>query len=148
MSTGTVRPIVAAWLSIDDPPALVGERCRRCDTVAFPPRGGPCPNPACDADELVPHRLGTRGTIWSYTDAHYQPPAPYVVEGEYEPFALAAVELPDDGLVVLGQLARGYTVADLAVGAPVELVVEPLYERDGDSVMVWKWRPVGGDQRV
>ena len=34
------------------------------------------------------------------------------------PFALAAVELPE-GLVVLGQVAAGFGVADLRVGAEV-----------------------------
>ena len=45
------------------------------------------------------------------------------------PFALAAVELPE-GIVVLGQVADGYGVADLRVGAEVELVVETLYTDD------------------
>ena len=69
--------------------------------------------------------------MWSYTDARYQPPPPYIPRVEpYEPFALAAVELEAEGLVVLGQVADGYGVDDLTVGAPVELVVEPLYTDD------------------
>ena len=56
--------------------------------------------------------------MWSYTDARYQPPPPYVPGAEpYEPFALAAVELEAEGLVVLGQVAAGYGVVDLTVGA-------------------------------
>ena len=43
--------------------------------------------------------LSRRGTIWSYTDARYQPPPPYVPPpGDYEPFALAAVELDEGAL--------------------------------------------------
>ena len=61
----------------------------------------------------------------------------------YEPFALAAVELADEQLVVLGQVASGYGVDDLTVGTPVELVVEPLYEDDGVDHLIWRWKPVG-----
>ena len=80
--------------------------------------------------------------VWSYTDARYQPPPPYVPATEpYEPFALAAVELPE-GLVVLGQVAQGYAVADLHVGAEVELVVETLYIDDEGERTTWRWKPV------
>lgn len=136
-------PVIEGWLALGDEPALLGSRCEHCGTVAFPPRNGPCPNPRCDGDALVEHRLATSGRIWSYTDAQYQPPAPYVSTTDpYSPFAIVAVALEADGLVVLGQVASGYTVADLSIGAPVELVVEPMYERDGADVMVWKWRPM------
>src|ERR687897_373581 len=59
----------------------------------------------------------------------------------FEPFALAAVELPE-GLVVLGQVAAGYGVADLAVGAEVELVIETLYKDDTGERAIWRWKPV------
>ena len=76
--------------------------------------------------------------MWSYTDAQYQPPPPYVARTDpYEPFALAAVELAE-GITVLGQVADGYGVKDLKVGAEVELVVEPL----DDELLVWRWKPV------
>jgi uncharacterized OB-fold protein len=80
--------------------------------------------------------------VWSYTDAQYQPPPPYVPASDpYEPFALAAVELPE-GIVVLGQVAAGYGVADLAVGREVELVVEPLYADETGVRTIWRWKPV------
>ena len=80
--------------------------------------------------------------MWSYTDAQYQPPPPYIqVTDPFEPFALAAVELPE-GIVVLGQVAAGFGVADLTVGDEVELVVETLYaDEDGERTM-WRWKPV------
>ncbi len=42
---------------------------------------------------------------------------------------------------MLGQVADGYGVADLRVGAEVELVVETLYGDDGE-LLVWRWKPV------
>lgn len=88
--------------------------------------------------------MSRRGRIWSYTDARYTPPPPYVAADPFVPFAIAAVELEAEGLVVLGQVASGFGVDQLAVGDEVELVVEPAYV-DGDGVTrtVFRWRPVG-----
>ena len=74
--------------------------------------------------------LSRRGRIWSYTDARYQPPAPYVAADPYVPFCLAAVELAAEKLVVMGQVVGGVTVDDLSVGDEVELVVDTLYSED------------------
>jgi hypothetical protein len=43
---------------------------------------------------------------------------------------------------VLGQVADGYGVKDLRVGAEVELVVEPLNATDDGDLLVWRWKPV------
>ena len=59
------------------------------------------------------------------------------------PLCIAAVELPVEGIVVMGQLVAGVTVDDLSVGTEVELVVEPLFSDDDADHLVWKWRPIG-----
>ena len=142
-TTHSQVPAIEGWLSID-PPALLGRRCPECGTYMFPPTGQWCPNPRCDCEELETVPLSRTGTVWSYTDAQYQPPPPYVPRTEpYEPFAIAAVELEAERLIVLGQVADGYGVADLAVGTPGDVVVEPL-ETDGETAkLVWRWRPLG-----
>ena len=113
-----------------------------CATVFFPRLEGFCRNPACAGEEFETVELSRRGTVWSYTDAQYQPPPPYIPRSEeHRPFALVAVELAE-GLVVLGQVADGYGVSDLAVGAEVELVVEPLYEDETGERTIWRWKPV------
>jgi len=138
----TATPAIEGWFTTGPEPALVGSRCVACGTVFFPPAGGFCRNPACAGEEFEPVRLSRRGTIWSYTDAQYQPPAPYVpADDPYQPFAIAAVELPE-GLVVLGQVAEGYAVRDLRVGAEVELVVETLYTDESGDRLIWRFKPV------
>jgi hypothetical protein len=139
----TTAPAIEGWFTTGDAPALLGTRCRACGTVFFPREEAFCRNPACDGEAFDEVPLSRRGRVWSYTDARYQPPPPYVPRTDpYEPFALAAVELADEGLVVLGQVADGYGVDDLAVGAEVELVVEPLYTDDAGTVRTtWRWRP-------
>ncbi|MCW2948161.1 MAG: benzoylsuccinyl-CoA thiolase [Actinoallomurus sp.] len=139
---GTVSParVVDGWFTVD-PPRLIGTRCTACGTVCFPPQTLTCRNPACENDELVEERLSNRGRIWSYADARYRPPPPYVSGEEFEPYAVAAVELPSERLVVLGQVVRGVGVDDLHVGMEVELVVEHL----DPGHVVWKWRPLAGE---
>ena len=60
----------------------------------------------------------------------------------FVPYAIAAVELAEEKMVVLGQVASG--VGDRAtsqVGMRMELVAETLYEDDAKEYVVWKWAP-------
>ena len=140
--TTSATPAIEGWFTTGAEPALVGSRCTACTTVYFPPTGGFCRNPGCAGVEFERVELSRRGTVWSYTDAQYQPPAPYVPATDpYVPFALAAVELPE-GLTVLGQVAEGYGVDDLRVGAEVELVVETLHADETGERSIWRWKPV------
>ena len=139
-STGT--PAIDGWFTGGDSPALLGSRCAECSTVFFPRTEGFCRNPRCAGEEWEVVELSRRGRVWSYTDARYQPPPPYIPASDpHEPFALAAVEL-DEGLVVLGQVAQGYSVDDLRVGAEVELVVETLSTDETGHRTIWRWKPV------
>ena len=132
-------PVVEGWFTTGSEPALIGRRCPECGTYQFPPTGEWCPNPGCRSDTMETVELSRRGRVWSYTDAQYKPPAPYVPATEpFEPFAIAAVELEREKIVILGQVAASFGVADLQVGSEVELVVEPL---DPSGALVWKWRP-------
>jgi uncharacterized OB-fold protein len=135
---------IEGWFTMGDDPALLGGRCPACATFQFPPGASGCPNPACSGDEMETVELSRTGRVWSYTDARYQPPAPYVATGDpYQPFAIAAVELERERIIILGQVAQGFGVADLHVGCPVEVVVEALETVGDEEKLVWKWRPVG-----
>jgi hypothetical protein len=135
-------PVIKGWFTTGPEPALLGTRCTACGTVFFPPAAGFCANPTCRGRELVATELSRTGTVWSCTDARYQPPPPYLAADPYEPFAIVAVELAAEQLTVLGQVADGYGVADLSVGSSVELVIETLHELDGVPQLVWRWKPV------
>jgi uncharacterized OB-fold protein len=151
-SAKTRVPAVEGWFTVDDePPALLGSRCRSCGNYAFPRESFFCRNPACDGTEFDEVRLSRRGKVWSYTDARYQPPAPYMAADPYESFCIAAVELAEEKIVVMGQVVPGVSVEDLSVGTEVDLVTDVLYEDEDHQYLVWKWRPVasqsGGDAR-
>jgi hypothetical protein len=141
---GTRVPAVEGWFTLGDEgaPALVGSRCRGCGTYAFPQATQYCGNPDCESSEFESVELSQRGKIWSYTDARYKPPPPYVPADPYVPFCLAAVELAAEKLVVMGQVVDGVTVDDLKVGDEVELVIETLYSEGDNDYQVWKWQPL------
>jgi uncharacterized OB-fold protein len=145
MSTRSRVPALGAegWFTEEGGAALLGSRCTTCATVFFPKVSYACGNPACPGREFEDARLAATGTVWSYTDLRYQPPPPFVPTTDpYEPFALLAVELDEDGLVVLGQAVAGVSVTDLHVGARVELVIDTLFSDDEHDHTIWKWRPV------
>jgi uncharacterized protein len=136
-------PAVEGWFTTDpDAPALLGSRCDACGTYAFPREAIFCRNPACDSTAFTEVPLSRRGTVWSYTDARYTPPAPYVAADPYVPFCIAAVELAEEKMVVMGQVSPEVTVDQLTVGTEVELVLDVLYEDDEHEYLVWKWSPV------
>src|ERR1044072_6853835 len=120
----TQSPAIEGWFTTGPEPALIGSRCTACGAVFFPRPAGFCRNPGCEGEGFEDVELSRRGRVWSYTDAQYQPPPPYIpVTDPFEPFALAAGEVAAEPMVVLGRIAEGVTVNDLAVGQPVELVV-------------------------
>ena len=129
--------------------ALLAGRCTACGALSFPPRTVPgCPDPACEGLEQSLEALSTRGTLWSYTDAHYAPPPPYPspADTEFSPYALAAVELTAERMIVLGQVPRDIPTDSLRVGMAMELVPGTLVSSTGVEERVWNWRPVGSSE--
>ncbi|MGH9208744.1 MAG: Zn-ribbon domain-containing OB-fold protein [Acidimicrobiales bacterium] len=137
-------PAIEGWFTMDEAePRLLGSRCTTCGTYFFPREGFFCRNPECDGSEFEEAPLSRSGRIWSFTDNRYQPPAPYVPADPFEPYAIAAVELEEEKMVVLGQLLPGTEVGSLKAGDPVEMVLDTLYEDDDHAYLVWKWKPTG-----
>ncbi len=134
-------PAIEGWFRMEEP-ALLGTRCEACGTIFFPKETDFCRNPECAGTDFEEVPLSRRGRLWSFTDNHYAPPAPYIAPEPFEPYAIAAVELEDEKMVVLGQVERGVGVADLEAGMEMELTLATLYEDDEHEYMVWNWRPV------
>jgi uncharacterized OB-fold protein len=143
MSNKPRVPAIEGWYTMEDKPHLIGTRCTQCGTYFFPRQSGYCRNPDCDSSDFDEVQLSRTGTIWSYTNACYQPPAPFVASDPFQPYAIAAVQLAEEQMVVLGQVVEGVGVEDLKVGMPVELVLETLHETDDETRVTWKWRPTG-----
>ena len=122
--------------------ALIGTRCLDCGTYFFPKEMVFCRNPSCAGSKFEEVPLSRRGVLWSFTNNCYPPPAPYIAADPFEPYAIAAVELEEEKMVVLGQLAGGIGVESLAAGMEMELVEGTLYEDDDNEYVVWNWKPV------
>lgn len=142
MSGKPLVPAIEGWHTMEAKPHLIGTQCEDCGTYFFPKQTHYCKNPACESTDFREVQLSRTGHIWSYTNACYKPPAPFVAKEPFEPYAIAAVQLEDEQMVVLGQVVEGITVADLKVGMPMELVLETLHETDEDTKVTWKWQPL------
>jgi uncharacterized OB-fold protein len=133
---------VDGWFHMDlEEPHLVGTRCNACKSYFFPKETTFCRNPDCASTEFEEVALSRTGTLWSFTNNCYQPPAPYVSPDPFEPYVIAAVELEKEKMVVLGQVVRGVGIADLSAGMRMDLVLDKLYEDDDNEYLVWKWKP-------
>jgi hypothetical protein len=123
-------------------PHLIGTQCQDCGTYFFPKQNDYCRNPDCESTEFHEVELSRTGKVWSYTNACYKPPAPFVAQEPFVPYAIAGVQLETEQMVILGQVIEGLTVDDLKVGMPMELVLQPLHETDDDIKVTWKWQPL------
>jgi uncharacterized OB-fold protein len=139
----TPKPAIEGWFKFDAAqPALLGTRCADCGSVFFPREETFCRNPGCASTTFEAVELSTRGRLWSYTNNCYAPPAPFVSPTDpFEPYAIAAVELEREKMVVLGQVVPGIGVEQLEVGMPMELTLGTLFEDEQHEYVVWKWKP-------
>ena len=131
-------PAIDGWFTDT---ALLGTRCASCGATFFPPERTFCHNPACSSTDLEEIELSRRGKVWSFAVNHYAPPAPYVPKDPFEPYTVVAVELSKEQMVVLGQLADGVDPSGVKIGDEVEVVIEPLFTKDDETRVVWKWKP-------
>jgi uncharacterized OB-fold protein len=126
----------------EDDPRLLGTRCTSCGTYFFPRESSFCRNPDCDGTSFDEVALSRRGRLWSWTTNHYAPPPPYVAAEPFEPYSLAAVELADEHMVILGQVDAATDPASLRLGTEMELTLATLFSDDEHDYVVWNWRPL------
>ena len=135
-------PAIEGWFTLDDAPQLLGLRDAESGSYFFPKDVAVSRAPGYDHVELEEVALSRTGKLWSYSTNHYKPPEPYVSPDPFEPYTVAAVELTEERMVVMGQLAPGVDPESLEVGMDMELVLGTLYEDDENEYVVWKWKPV------
>ena len=132
-------PVLEGSFVSDPEPALVGSRCRSCETVAFP-ASFTCPNPRCVRKDVIPTPLSPTGRLASWTTVHFPPPPPFVAPDPFEPITVVEVEFASEGIQVVGPLADA-SADQLRMGMPMETVVAPYYSDDSGEVIGWKFRP-------
>ena len=142
MSSKPLVPAIEGWHTMEAKPHLIGTQCQDCGTYFFPKQNDYCRTPECESTNFCEVELSRTGKVWSYTNACYKPPAPFVAQEPFVPYAIAGVQLETEQMVILGQVIEGLTVDDLKVGMPMELVLQPLHETDDDIKVTWKWQPL------
>ncbi len=150
-TTSRAKERVAAvdgWFTLDaDQPRLLGNRCTTCGTFFFPRAEFFCRNPECDGTAFDEVPLSSKGGCGPTPSTATSPRLPIVSADPFVPYAIAAVELVEEKMVVLGQMVAGVEGDQLDVGMEVELVLDTLYEDDDHEYLVWKWRPVAPSER-
>ena len=122
-------PVRGLITSIDGDDHLVGSRCTSCDTHVFPTQAT-CPR--CGA-ATVDAALPATGFVWSATVQRNEPKPPYVGPAEFEPFAVAYVDL---GPVRVESRLEGRAADAWHIGDPVRLAPGEA-DANGD---VWSYR--------
>ncbi len=134
-------PAIEGWFTMDAEPRLLGQRDPESGSFFFPTGVSVSSAPGHDQVPLEDVQLSRTGKLWSYTTNHYEPPEPYMSPDPFEPYTVAAVELTEERMVILGQLAPGVDPEGLEVGMEMELVLGTLYEDEDNEYVVWKWAP-------
>ena len=138
MDAKVKEAVLPGWFTLDErEPHLIGTRCKACGTYYFPKQSTFCRNPDCAGESFEEVQLSRSGKLWSFTNACYQPPEPFVAAEPFVPFAIAAVELDKEKMIVLGPCVSGVAVEALRAGMKMELALEPL----ADGKLTWKWKP-------
>ena len=150
MSEGAAQatvPVLDGWFTTDSAaPHLIGSQCTSCGTYYFPKLiSGYCRNPDCDGETFESVELSRTGKVWSFTNACYKPPEPYIAADPFVPYAIAAVELEKEKMMVLGQVVEGVGIESLKAGMEMELVLETIPDATlPEGKITWKWKPVEG----
>jgi uncharacterized OB-fold protein len=128
-------PVKAGLFVDEDPPALLGSRCRSCGNPQFP-RSATCPY--CSSQQVDEERFSGPGRLWAHTAVTAAPPG---YRGEV-PYGFGVVELPE-GIRVVGRLTEA-DPARLRAGQEMALVVVPLHsDDDGREVVTYAFAPTG-----
>ena len=124
----TTRPVADdLFVERDGVPHLVGSRCAHCGTTTFPQQPS-CPR--CTRWDMVREELPSTGTLWSFTVQGFRPKAPYQRAGGVHALR-GGLRRPRRAVLVESRLTEN-DPSRLRIGAPVELVLEPLRtEPDG-----------------
>jgi uncharacterized protein len=118
---------------LGDVPALIGGRCRHCDTVCFP-RQEICPY--CSHELVNTVELSRSGMLWAWTAVNASPPG---YEGTV-PYGFGVVELPE-GVRIVTRLTES-DPSNLEPGQPMELVLVPLNEGNNPEILTYAFAPI------
>jgi uncharacterized protein len=112
---------------------LIGSRCEQCG-VSLWGRRGRCEN--CSGTELSDQEFANTGHIYSFVIQRYPPPPPFPAREDWQPRAVAWVDLDDGGPRIMGVINGA--VDALTIGMPVRVDFHVGWRNDeGDEVVAY-----------
>ena len=118
----------------DEPPRLLGSRCRACGEQFFPRREICAKCLHHGTDEVL---LGPRGTLYTWTYVHF--PLFNSKRAETGGYGVGQVDLPEGPRI---QAVLSGVLEDFHFGMQMELELEVLRENSrGEEVVVHRFRP-------
>ena len=126
------KPIISEGLFTKDMDALLGNKCKTCGRI-FGPLVSFCY--ACGSQDMENVTLSRHGKLYSYTIV-YMP----TKQWKNPPYAIGWVKLPE-GIMMTSPL-KGWERKALSVGMEMELVIETLWDENGDEIIGYKFQPV------
>lgn len=119
-------------------PRLLGGRCDRCRTVAFP-RPTTCAK--CTNASIDEFELPTEGTLWTFTVQGFHPKPPYDGPSHFEPYGVGYVDL---GEVLVEARLTESDPDRLEIGARMRLVqIEYGSDEGGAALETFAFERVG-----
>lgn len=132
-------PCVEGLFSLVDGVAVIhGSKCAGCATPYFP-KSSQCHNPDCLDSRMEDCDFSGGGVLWSYSVADFAPPPPHKYDKPFKPYVIGVVDMAN-GLRLVGQMVD--ELEQVAIGAPVELVIDTLYHEDDKAYTTWKFKQV------
>ena len=126
-------PIVDYLVLADEGPSLLARECADCNAVYFDRRSA-CAR--CGKREFGERRLGTRGTVRTFTIVHRAAP------GVPTPFVSAVVDLEGGGVVNANLVEVEADPAGIGLGTQVELTTFVAgTDDDGTEAIAFGFRP-------
>lgn len=125
------KMIISEGLFTKNKDALLGNKCKICGFI-FGPFVTFCYG--CGSQDLESVALSRCGKLYSYTIV-YMP-----TKQLKPPYAIGWVELPEG--IIITSLLKGWEEKTLSVGINMELVVEVLWDENGDEIIGYKFQPV------
>jgi len=141
MSEAAARvPIEPGFFTVpddpDEPPRLLGSRCRECGESFFPRREVCARCLALGTDDVL---LGPTGTLYTYTYVYF--PLFNSDRADAGGYGVGQVDLPE-GPRVQAVLSGG--PGDFQIGMPMQLELEALRQNEqGQTVVIHRFRAAG-----
>ena len=120
---------------------LIGNKCKGCGALIFPPR---LVCPECGSSDLEDFQFSGKGKIYTYTVVT-RPGGPgefdeqQTLDGDY---GVAVVQLEEGPLAVTQLTDCDPDPQKFEIGMEVEAVLKRLYEQEGVTRYCYKFRPV------